>query len=152
MSRGPLSEDSLSKMEECYELQGTGAVVLLLPALPLLEPRQSEQDVPLLSALLQLRQLQQVSTWHCPLPLVVLVPGQDRGTCHTERLAEGTALVNVGLIRESGLGALILCLSALMLSTLVEDGLISEYTFFFIPETTCDLLGSRQVFILKHID
>lgn len=122
MSRGPLSEDSLSKMEECYELQGTGAVVLLLPALPLLEPRQSEQDVPLLSALLQLRQLQQVSTWHCPLPLVVLVPGQDRGTCHTERLAE-----------------------ALMLSTLVEDGLISEYTFFFIPETTCDLLGSRQL-------
>uniref|UniRef100_A0A3Q3QX71 Germinal-center associated nuclear protein n=1 Tax=Monopterus albus TaxID=43700 RepID=A0A3Q3QX71_MONAL len=69
--------DSLSKIEECYELQGTGALVMLLPALSIIEPGRNEQDVPLLSALLQLKQLQQASTWHCPLPLVILVPGPD---------------------------------------------------------------------------
>lgn len=37
------------------------------------------------------------------------------------------------------------CLSALILQTLVMEGLISEYTFLFIPETTSDLLGSIQV-------
>lgn len=36
-------------------------------------------------------------------------------------------------------------LLALKLHTLVKDGLISEYTFFFIPETTNDLQGSKQV-------
>lgn len=36
-------------------------------------------------------------------------------------------------------------LLALKLHTLVTDGLISEYTFFFIPETTNDLQGSKQV-------
>lgn len=38
-----------------------------------------------------------------------------------------------------------MCPSALMLHTLVEEGLISEYTFLFIPETTSDLQGSKQV-------
>ena len=37
------------------------------------------------------------------------------------------------------------CLSALMLHALVKEGLISEYTFFFIPETTSDIQGSKQV-------
>lgn len=32
-----------------------------------------------------------------------------------------------------------------MLNTLVEEGLISEYMFLFIPETTSDLQGSKQV-------
>lgn len=35
--------------------------------------------------------------------------------------------------------------SALMLHTLVSEGLISEYKFVFIPETTSDLQGSSQV-------
>ncbi|XP_070770765.1 germinal-center associated nuclear protein [Enoplosus armatus] len=118
-SRGPLTEDSLSKMEECCELHGTGALITLLPAMPLVESGGEEQDVPLLSALLQLKQLQQASAWHCPLPLVILVPGPDRDT---QKLEE-----------------------ALMLHTLVEEGLISEYTFFFIPETTSDLQGSKQL-------
>uniref|UniRef100_A0A3Q0R3S0 Germinal-center associated nuclear protein n=1 Tax=Amphilophus citrinellus TaxID=61819 RepID=A0A3Q0R3S0_AMPCI len=120
-SRGPLNEDSLSKLEECYELQGTSALIMLLPALPVVEPGQDEQDVPLLSALLQLKQLQQASTWHCPLPLVILVPGPEGGPADTQKLVE-----------------------TLMLHTLVKDGLISEYTFFFIPETTNDLQGSKQ--------
>ncbi|KAM7380864.1 hypothetical protein PAMP_004134 [Pampus punctatissimus] len=117
-SRGPLTEDSLSKMEECCELQGTAALIMLLPALPI-EPRHDEQDVPLLSALLQLKQLQQASTWHSPLPLVILVPGPDGDT---QKLEED-----------------------LMLDTLVKEGLISEYTLFFIPETTSDLQGSKQL-------
>ncbi|XP_059198686.1 germinal-center associated nuclear protein [Centropristis striata] len=121
-SRGPLTEDGLSKTEECCELQGTAALIMLLPAMPLLEPEQDEQDVPLLSALLQLKQLQQASAWHCPLPLVILVPGPDCGTSDTHKLEE-----------------------ALMLHTMVQEGLISEYTFLFIPETTSDLQGSKQL-------
>lgn len=89
MSRGPLNEDGLSKMEESCELQGTSALIMLLPALPTVEPDQDEQDVPLLSALLQLKQLQQASAWHCPLPLVILVPGLDGGTADTQKLVEG---------------------------------------------------------------
>lgn len=82
-SRGPLTSDGLAKMEECCELHGTEALVTLLPALGGLEP--DEQDVHLLSALLQLKQLQQASSWHCPLPLVVLVPGPEDGdTCKLE--------------------------------------------------------------------
>ncbi|XP_074514474.1 germinal-center associated nuclear protein [Sebastes fasciatus] len=118
-SRGPLNEDDLSKTEECCELQGAGALIVLLPAMPIVEPSLDEQDVPLLSALLQLKQLQQASTWHCPLPVAILVPGPE---CDTQTLEE-----------------------ALMLETLVQEGLISEYTFFFIPETTSDLQGSKQL-------
>ncbi|XP_061520847.1 germinal-center associated nuclear protein [Phycodurus eques] len=122
VSRGPLTADGLSKMEECCELQGAGALIMLLPALPVSEPDRDGRDVPLLSALLQLKQLQQASTWHCPLPLVVLVPGPDRGTCNTQQLADD-----------------------LMLPMLITDGLISEYTLLFIPETTNDMQGSKQL-------
>lgn len=40
------------------------------------------------------------------------------------------------------------CPSALMLQTLVKEGLVSEYTFFFIPETTSDLQGSKKVLLI----
>ncbi|TNN38931.1 Germinal-center associated nuclear protein [Liparis tanakae] len=120
-SRGPLTEDGLSRAEECCELQGTEALIVLLPAMPATEqPAPDEQDVPLLSALLQLKQLQQASAWHCPLPLAVLVPGPESGDTQTLE-------------------------DALMLHTLVQEGLISEYMFFFIPETTSDLQGSKQL-------
>ncbi|XP_077404821.1 germinal-center associated nuclear protein [Vanacampus margaritifer] len=122
VSRGPLTNDGLSKMEECCELQGSGALIMLLPALPFSEADRDEQDVPLLSALLQLKQLQQASTWHCPLPLVILVPGPERGACNTQKLEQ-----------------------ELRLPMLVKDGLISEYTLLFIPETTNDMLGSKQL-------
>lgn len=83
-SRGPLTEESLSKIEEYHELHGTGALITLLPAMSIIQP---EQDVPLLSALLQLKQLQKACTWHCPLPLVILVPGtNDRAT---EKIEQG---------------------------------------------------------------
>ncbi|XP_034042737.1 germinal-center associated nuclear protein isoform X2 [Thalassophryne amazonica] len=121
-SRGPLSGDDLSRMEDFCEIQGTGALIMLLPALPNGELMQDEQDVPLLSALLQLKQLQQASTSYCPLPVVFLVPGPNCMAGDTQRLEE-----------------------ALMLHTLVSDGLISEYKFFFIPESTSDLQSSKQL-------
>uniref|UniRef100_A0A4W5P0G4 Germinal-center associated nuclear protein n=1 Tax=Hucho hucho TaxID=62062 RepID=A0A4W5P0G4_9TELE len=114
-SRGPLSEEGLSNLEEAQELQGTGALLMLLPA-P--SPGSEDQDVPMLSALLQLKQLQQANIWDCPLPLAILVPGPH----NTQKLEED-----------------------LMLQTLVEDGLISEHVFVHIPETTSDLQGSEQV-------
>lgn len=120
--RGPLTADGLSKVEEGSELQGATALLLLLPAPPAAEPSHDEQDVPLLSALLQLKQLQQASAWHCPLPLAVLVPGPDGGDAETLRLEE-----------------------ALKLDTLLKEGLISQYSFFFIPETTSDLQGTKQL-------
>lgn len=40
------------------------------------------------------------------------------------------------------------CLSALKLQTLVKENLLSEFMFLFIPETTSDLQGSKQV---QHI-
>ncbi|KAM9776294.1 germinal-center associated nuclear protein [Syngnathus typhle] len=122
VSRGQLSEDGLSQMEECCELQGTGALIMLLPALTFSEDDGNEQDVPLLSALLQLKQLQQASSGHCPLPLVILVPGPDRITCNTGKLEE-----------------------ELMLPMLVKDGLISEYILLFIPESTNDMQGTKEL-------
>ncbi|XP_034077413.1 germinal-center associated nuclear protein isoform X1 [Gymnodraco acuticeps] len=120
-SRGPLSEDGLSKAEGLSELQGTAALMVLLPAMPLTE--QEEQDIPLLSALLQLKQLQQAKgSWHCPLPLAVLVPEPAGGPGDTQEIEE-----------------------ALMLHTLVQEGLISEFTFFFILETTSELQGTKQL-------
>ncbi|KAM9710737.1 germinal-center associated nuclear protein [Menidia menidia] len=121
-SRGPLAIDDLSTVEDSSELQGTGALIMLVPALRALKSGPEEQDVPLLSALLQLKQLQQANSWHCPLPLVLLVPGLVVGSADQHRVEE-----------------------ALMLHTLIKEGLISEYTFFFIPETTSDLQGSKQL-------
>ncbi|XP_028291676.1 germinal-center associated nuclear protein [Gouania willdenowi] len=121
-SRGPLTQDCLSKMEEHGELQGSRALIMLLPALPAAEAGQEEQDIPLLSALLQLKQLQQVSSWYCPLPLVLFVPETHPGAADTRKYEE-----------------------ALMLNTLINEGVISEYTFYFIPESTNDLQGSKQL-------
>ncbi|XP_071212090.1 germinal-center associated nuclear protein-like [Salvelinus alpinus] len=94
-------------MEKTQELQGTGALLMLL--LPAPSPGSEDQDVPLLSALLQLKQLQQANIWDCPLPLAILVPGSH----DTQKLEED-----------------------LMLKMLVEDALISAHTFFHITETT----------------
>ncbi|CAL8240621.1 unnamed protein product [Merluccius merluccius] len=123
VSRGPLSDEGFSKMEDSCELQGTGALLLLLPALPSPVAGQDDQDVPLLSALLQLKQLQQASAWHNPLPLVILVPGAHRhSTSDVHKLEE-----------------------ALMLDTLADENLISEHMFCHIPETTSDMQASQQL-------
>ncbi|XP_030643492.1 germinal-center associated nuclear protein [Chanos chanos] len=124
VAHGPLSEEQQCQLEEQKELLGTSALVIMLPALFSAGQgcQGQEEDVPLLSALLQLKQVQQASGFHCPLPLAVIVPVQSEGTASDQTLEEG-----------------------LRLKMLVEDGLISEYTFIRIPETTNDMQGSEQV-------
>lgn len=60
---------------------------MFLPSTSIEETEENEPDVPLLSALLQLKQFQQASTCHGPLPLVILIPGSDTGI--TQKLEEG---------------------------------------------------------------
>ncbi|XP_048050228.1 germinal-center associated nuclear protein isoform X2 [Megalobrama amblycephala] len=119
---GPLSADDQCLLEEQKDLHGTNALLMLLPPLNISGQGEEDEDVTLLSALLQLRQVQQASCWHAPLPLVVVVTGnQDSGTS------------------DQGLE------EALMLNMLVKDGLISEYIFVHIPATLTDLQGSEQM-------
>ncbi|KAM4560771.1 germinal-center associated nuclear protein-like [Fundulus diaphanus] len=77
---------------------------------------QEEQDVPLLSALLQLKQLQQINSWN------------------SRCLWSSWCLCTTVLLEE-----------ALMLLTLMEEELISEYMLVFIPDSTSDLQGSKQL-------
>lgn len=72
---------------ESFEFQGTRALIMLLPSTSIEETEENESDVPLLSALLQLKQFQQASTCQGPLPLVILIPGSDTGI--TQKLEEG---------------------------------------------------------------
>lgn len=72
---------------ESFEFQGTRALIMLLPSTSIEETEENESDVPLLSALLQLKQFQQASTCQGPLPLVILIPGSDTGI--TRKLQEG---------------------------------------------------------------
>lgn len=119
---GPLSAEDQCLLEEQKDLHGTNALLMLLPPLNSAGQGEEDEDVILLSALLQLRQVQQASCWHSPLPLVVVVTGnQDNGTS------------------DQGLE------EALMLNQLVKDGLISEYIFVHIPATLTDLQGSQQM-------
>ncbi|KAF3842809.1 hypothetical protein F7725_001658 [Dissostichus mawsoni] len=122
-SRGPLSEDGLSKAEGLSELQGTAALMVLLPAMPLTE--QEEQDISLLSALLQLKQLQQAKgSWHCPLPLAVLVPGPAGGPGDTQEIEEAEP----GYTLAAGPCPPLLPLSCQTLVQLVEDALSREFS------------------------
>lgn len=61
--------------------------MMLLPPLPC--TGLDEEDVPLLSALLQLKQVQQASGWHTALPLVLLIPDQLEGAVSDQKLEEG---------------------------------------------------------------
>uniref|UniRef100_A0A673HID2 Germinal-center associated nuclear protein n=1 Tax=Sinocyclocheilus rhinocerous TaxID=307959 RepID=A0A673HID2_9TELE len=114
---GPLSAEDQCLLEE-HELHGTNALLMLLPPLNSAGQGEEDEDVSLLSALLQLRQVQQASCWHSPVPLVVVVIGNQEGGTNDH---------------------------ALMLNMLVNDGLISEYIFVHIPATLTDLQGSEQV-------
>ncbi|XP_026851591.2 LOW QUALITY PROTEIN: germinal-center associated nuclear protein [Electrophorus electricus] len=125
VSHGPLSEEGQSQLEEGKDLLGTSALLMLLPPLssrghPGLG--EADGDVPLLSALLQLKQVQQASCWNTALPLVLLIPGQLEGQITEEKLEE-----------------------VLMLKTLVNDGLISEYIFIHVAGNITDLQGSHQI-------
>lgn len=118
-SHGPLSEEDQCLLEKQKDLHGTNALLMLLP--PPLRSGQ-EEDVTLLSALLQLRQVQQASCWHSPLPLAVVVTDNEDGGTSDQGLEE-----------------------ALMLNALVKDGIISEYIFIHIPAALTDLQGSEQM-------
>ncbi|KAL4635621.1 germinal-center associated nuclear protein [Arapaima gigas] len=124
VAHGPLSTDGQAALEKRKDLMGTNALLMLLPTMsaPEEEGEEDEEDVFLLSALLQLKQLQQASTWTQPLPLALVVPGQADRWVRDNRLEKD-----------------------LKLKMLVEDGLISEYVVVHIPETTNDLQGSKQV-------
>ncbi|XP_016305475.1 germinal-center associated nuclear protein-like [Sinocyclocheilus anshuiensis] len=119
---GPLSAEDQCLLEEHKELHGTNALLMLLPPLNSAGQGEEDEDVSLLSALLQLRQVQQASCWHSPVPLVVVVIGNQEGGTNDHGLEE-----------------------ALMLNMLVNDGLISEYIFVHIPATLTDLQGSEQM-------
>ncbi|KAL2081524.1 hypothetical protein ACEWY4_023377 [Coilia grayii] len=124
VTRGPLGEETQAQLEESKELLGTNALLMLLPP-PTLEGERAgegEEDVSLLSALLQLKQVQQSSSWHSPMPLAVVVPGRLDQAVTNQKLEED-----------------------LMLKTLVDDGFISDYMFVRIPETTNDMQGTEQV-------
>nr|XP_006636742.1 PREDICTED: germinal-center associated nuclear protein [Lepisosteus oculatus] len=124
VTHGPLSLEGMSQMERQKDVLGTSALLLLLPSLPGYgaTEEKEELDVYLLSALLQLKQIQQVYSWQSALPLVVVVPKHaEQPTCE-EKLEEG-----------------------LMLQALVEENLISEYIFVHVPHSTNDLQGSEQI-------
>ncbi|MBN3314505.1 GANP protein, partial [Atractosteus spatula] len=127
VTHGPLSLEGMSQMERQKDVLGTSALLLLLPSLPgsggcSATEEKEELDVCLLSALLQLKQIQQVYSWQSALPLVVVVPKHaEQPTCE-EKLEEG-----------------------LMLQALVEENLISEYIFVHVPHSTNDLQGSEQI-------
>lgn len=97
VSHGPLGEDAQTRLEEGKELLGTNALLMLLP--PTLgsghqgqsgqQEAEAEEDVSLLSALLQLKQVQQASSWHAPMPLAVLVPGHLDEALSDQQLEEG---------------------------------------------------------------
>lgn len=86
---GPLSADDQCLLEEQKELHGTNALLMLLPPLNSSGQGEEDEDVTLLSALLQLRQVQQASCWHSPLPLVVVVTGNQESGTSDQGLEEG---------------------------------------------------------------
>lgn len=120
VSHGPLSEDGQNQLEEQNELLGTSSLLMLLP--PLLCTGLDDEDVPLLSALLQLKQVQQASGWHTALPLALLIPDQLEGAVNDQKLEE-----------------------VLKLKALVQDGLISEYVFIHLSRNVTDVQGSKQI-------
>ncbi|XP_060732789.1 germinal-center associated nuclear protein [Tachysurus vachellii] len=120
VSQGPLSEEGQIQLEEKNQLLGTRSLLMLLPTLPCIGI--DEEDVPLLSALLQLKQVQQASGWDTALPLALLIPDQLEGAVSDQKLEE-----------------------VLMLKTLVQDGLISEYIFIHLSGSVTDLQGSKQL-------
>ncbi|KAI5628091.1 germinal-center associated nuclear protein [Silurus asotus] len=120
VSYGPLNEEGQSQLEEQNELLGTSSLLMLLPALPC--SGLDEEDVPLLSALLQLKQVQQASGWNTALPLVLLIPEQLDEKVDDQKLEQ-----------------------VLKLKSLVQDGLISEYIFIRLTGSVTDLQGSKQI-------
>lgn len=157
VSHGPLSEEGQIQLEEQSELLGTGALLMLLPPLPC--TGLDDEDIPMLSALLQLKQVQQASGWQTALPLVLLIPDQLEEAVGDQKLEEGIQrhkfkfndsfykLVTLFYYFKRLLVNLkpIFYFAVLKLKTLVQDGLISEYNFIHLSGNVTDLQGSKQV-------
>lgn len=92
VARGPLSEEGQLALEKRKELMGMGGLLMLLPSAVSPGADEEDGDIFLLSALLQLRQIQQANAWPQALPLVVVVPGQAGHRASDERLEEGKTL------------------------------------------------------------
>ncbi|XP_066542369.1 germinal-center associated nuclear protein isoform X2 [Hoplias malabaricus] len=125
VSRGPLNKEGQVHLEDQKELLGTSGLLVMLPLLPgggHSNIVQDEEDVPLLSALLQLKQVQKASGWNSALPLALIIPGQQEGGLTDQKLED-----------------------VLQLRGLVHDGLISEYIFVRISGGISDLQGSQQI-------
>lgn len=120
VSHGPLSEKGQIQLEEQNQLLGTSALLMLLP--PYYDTEDNEYDLHLLSALLQLKQVQQASGWQTPLPLALLIPSLLEEPISDHKLEKD-----------------------LKLKKLVEDGLISEYILIHVSGTVTDLQASKQV-------
>ncbi|KAM9034449.1 germinal-center associated nuclear protein-like [Sarcophilus harrisii] len=119
VAHGLLSDSALEATKTQKDLLGTSGLLFLLPA-PGKSDMVAEEDTYWLSAMLQLKQLLQAKPFHPPVPLVVLVPGQ-----------EGASVRDV----EEGL----------MLQDLVSSQLISDYIVVEIPGAVNDLQGTNRV-------
>ncbi|KAM9034648.1 germinal-center associated nuclear protein-like [Sarcophilus harrisii] len=119
VAHGLLSDSALEATKTQKDLLGTSGLLFLLPA-PGKSDMVAEEDTYWLSAMLQLKQLLQAKPFHPPVPLVVLVPGQ-----------EGASVRDV----EEGL----------MLQDLVSSQLISDYIVVEIPAAVNNLQGTNRV-------
>ncbi|XP_078085002.1 germinal-center associated nuclear protein [Mustelus asterias] len=120
VTKGPLSDTDVDAMEQRKELLGTSALILLLPAREE-GTDQDEEEVYWLSAMLQVRQLLQAKPLNPPVPLVVLVPREER-SLNEEEVMEG-----------------------LKLEALVATHLVSEFLIVLIPGKSNYLQGSSKV-------
>ncbi|OCT63703.1 germinal-center associated nuclear protein [Xenopus laevis] len=116
VAQGPLTDTEMEQAETKKDLLGTSGLILLLPPLD----DNTEDDVYLLSALVQLKQLLQAKPFQPPIPLAVLVPSV-------------------------GMNAMSKVYEGLNLSDLVSNGLISEYQIFSLTGSLDDLQGTEQV-------
>uniref|UniRef100_UPI00398F1885 germinal-center associated nuclear protein n=1 Tax=Pristiophorus japonicus TaxID=55135 RepID=UPI00398F1885 len=120
VTKGPLSDTDVDTMEQRKELLGTTALILLLPSRKE-GTDQDEEEVYWLSAMLQVRQLLQAKPLNPAVPLVILVPREEK-SLNEEEVIEG-----------------------LKLEALVATHLVSEFIIVLIPGKTNDLQGSNRV-------
>ncbi|XP_041056283.1 germinal-center associated nuclear protein [Carcharodon carcharias] len=119
VTKGPLSDTDVDAMEQRKELLGTTALILLLPAREE-GTDQDEEEVYWLSAMLQVRQLLQAKPLNPAVPLVILVPREEK-LFNEEEVIEG-----------------------LKLEALVATHLVSEFLIVLIPGKS-NLQGSNKV-------
>ncbi|XP_038642534.1 germinal-center associated nuclear protein [Scyliorhinus canicula] len=120
VTKGPLSDTDVDAMEQRKELLGTTALILLLPTREE-GTDQDEEEVYWLTAMLQVRQFLQAKPLNPAVPLVILVP-RDEKSMNEEEVIEG-----------------------LKLEALVATRLVSEFLIVLIPGKSNFLQGSNKV-------